>query len=162
MDIETKNKIAQLENKIRELEDKFKLLTNYSTIPLDIVNAFVGAGFLKYDGNLDFTGGVGGNVFPNIFVKYANSRFLLSLPYPLTSFIANSTTDTCYAKGHSLNDGNTVVFYTTDTLPEGLDSLIETYAIINATADTFQLTTDGINPVDITTDGVGIQYVQPY
>lgn len=156
------DKILILENRIKELERKFSLLENAGTIPKNIVDALSSRGFLLYDGDIVFEGGVSGNVFNNIFVKYTNQKFILQLPYPLKRFTVNTSTEVCTSVGHQLADGNNIQFYTTDTLPAGLDSLISTYAVLNATADTFQVTTDGVNPVDITSVGVGVQYVQVY
>jgi len=162
MENENKNKIIELESKVKKLENIVESLKIAGTIPKEIVEAFVKRGFLMWDGDISFEGGVSGNTFQNIFIRYLNQRFLQQLPYPLKRFTAVAATDTCHSIGHGFNDGNNVVFYTTDTLPAGLDSLIVTYFIFNATADTFQLTTDGINPVDITDAGVGVQYAQVY
>jgi len=162
MENENKNKIAILEGKVKKLEDFVASLNIAGMIPKSFVEALITRGFLAWDGDISFEGGAGGNTFNNIFIRYLNQRYLQQLPYPLKRFTAVAATNTCHSIGHGFNDGNNVTFYTTDTLPGGLDSLIETYAIYNATADTFQLTTDGVSAVDITDAGVGVQYAQVY
>ena len=162
MENENKNKIMMLEEKVKKLEDFVASLSIAGMIPKSFVEALITRGFLAWDGDLTYEAGASGNTFNNIFIRYLNQRFLQQLPYPLKRFTAVASTNTCHSIGHGFNDGNNVTFYTTDTIPGGLDSLIDTYAIFNATADTFQLTTDGINAVDITTAGVGVQYAQAY
>lgn len=162
MDSQTQNKIAQLEQQIVELNRKFTLLTNFSTIPLEIENALIGRGFLKYDSDIYYEAGAGGNAFHDIFVKYGTQKFNLNIPNPLIAFTVNTSTNVCTAYNHGFADGNNINFYTTNTLPGGLDSLILTYFILDTTDDTFRLTTDGVNPIDITSAGVGIQYAQAY
>jgi hypothetical protein len=156
------DKENNLQNQINELKNEINNLKSSSTIPLDIQEALIGRGFLKYDGDLNYVGGVSGQLFPNIFIKYSNKRFLLPVGYPVYAFRADPATDTCYSPAHMLNDGNTVSLYTTDTLPGGIDDPMETYAVLNPTNNSFQLTTDGVNPVNITDAGVGTQYAQPY
>lgn len=162
MENENKNKIIELESKIKKLEDMFNALKIAGTIPKEIVEAFIKRGFLAWDGDLTYVAGAGGNTFQNIFIRYLNQRFLQQLPYPLKRFTAVAATDTCHSIGHGFTDGSNVTFYTTDTLPVGIDNPAGSYFIFNATEDTFQVTTDGISAVDITSAGIGVQYAQTF
>lgn len=159
MDEETKNKISQLEQKVIDLETKYKNLLNFSSIPIEFEQALIKRGFLKFDSALNFYGGVSGNVFPNIFVKYADKKSLISIHLPLISFYVTTGDDTCHAPAHGFSDGQQVILYSTGTLPTGLDTLASFY-IMNATTDTFQLSTDGISVDDITDVGVGTHYAE--
>lgn len=162
MDTETKNLIQQLKTRVTELENNYKNLQDSSKIPMVIENALVNRGFLKYDSDLYYEAGAGGNAFHDIIVRYLNVKFNLNIPNPLRIFYVNVSTNICTSPAHGFADGNTVNLYTTNTLPSGLDNPIMTYAILNPTDNTFQLTTDGVNPVDITSAGVGVHYAQAY
>lgn len=71
------------------------------------------------------------------------------------SFTADDTTDTITSAGHGLSDDRAVRLFTDGVLPGGL-SVGTTYYVINATADTFQLSaTLGGSAIDITDTGTG-------
>lgn len=162
MEQENKNRITELETKVKKLEGLFDMLKIPGNIPNEIVEAFVQRGFLIWDGDLTFEAGVGGNTFNNIFIRYLNKRYLNGLPSPLVRYTANALTNVCSATGHGFTDGSNITFYSTGTLPGGLDNIAASYFVFNATEDTFQVTTDGINPVDITSIGDGVQYAQTF
>ncbi len=64
------------------------------------------------------------------------------------------------SNGHGLNDGDKVRFFTTDTLPAGLDPNT-TYFVINSTTNTFKVSlTSGGSEITITDIGTGIQKFQ--
>jgi hypothetical protein len=157
----TEQQIAELERKVEELTNKVSNLYDTYKFPLEVKDALVANGFLQHYETLIYEGGAGGNLFTSILVKYLDKLSLVAIGQKLTAFSVNTSTDTCYAFGHNLSDGQTVSFYSTDTLPGGLDSLIVTYTIVNATVETFQVD-NGSGTVNITTNGVGVQYVQPY
>lgn len=75
-------------------------------------------------------------------------------------FTASASTETITATAHGLSDGNKVLVFTDGgTLPGGLAEETE-YYIIGSTANTFQLsTTSGGSAINLTTDGVGNNYV---
>lgn len=84
------------------------------------------------------------------------------------TFTADASTNTLTSSSHGLNNGEVINFDTSDTLPGGLskyleevdtfifDTVGETYYVINATTNTFQVsTTHGGSAVDITSAGIG-------
>lgn len=168
MESETqKNKILQLEQRIMDLENKFKSLTNSTTIPIEIENALIGRGFQNVGDKeliVYYEAGVGANAFTEKYrvVKFRNKYVYYSYEDGLKQFTVNTTTNVIHSENHGFVDGRYLAFRTTDTLPAGIDSLIDSYTVINATANTYQATIDGVNPVDITSAGSGDQYAFTY
>jgi len=154
-------KIEELIRKVDELTKKVNDLYSSATFPLDVQIALTKKGFLFYDKTLIYEGGAGGNVFRGLVVKYKEDSDFISVGQKLIQFSVNTTSDLCYATNHNLSDGQTVSFYSTDTLPGGLDNTVLTYTIVNATTDTFQVD-NGSGTVNITTNGTGVHFVQPY
>lgn len=153
------NETQQLIQRIEELERKIEELTSTTDLPLELKNALVRNGFLKFRENVYRDGGVSGNTFKYILVDYANDTATLDAGFTQVVFTANAGTDTCTANSHPFSDDQQVTLYTTGALPAGLDS-VNSYYIIGSTANTFQLSLDGVNPVNITSAGTGIHYAQ--
>ena len=163
MENENKNKIVSLENRVKELEDFIRSLKLPGTIPNEIVEAFIGRGFMNVGTNelvVYYEGGVGGNLFTEKYrtTRYGNKTEYLQYPGGIKLFTVNTTSNVCQSPNHGFLAGQYVVFRSTGTIPAGLDSLVDTYTILSTTQDTFEVTTDGINPVDITDVGVGQHY----
>lgn len=155
--MDTQTQIQTLTDRVTQLEAFIAKLQDFSQIPLEVENAFRARGFLKFDKDVRFYGGASGNAFDYIFVRYGNVKSLLGVTNNLIEFTVNTGTDTCNAVGHGFSDGMQVILFSTDSLPSGLD-LVSSYTVLNATADTFQLASDGINVDDITDSGTGTQY----
>lgn len=163
--MDNEEKIRILEAKVAELETKLNSLFSTSSFPLQLEDVLIRRGFYNLgerELTLYYSGGVGGNVFRS---THRLERFRNISSYGVIPYIVNTTDNTCYAPNHGFFDGRYISFLTTDPnvgLPAGLDSPITTYWVINATQDTFQVTTDGVNPVDITSTGTGDQYAYTY
>jgi len=154
-------KIQELERKVEELTKKVSDLYLLGNLPIDVENNFIQRGFLRQDKRVTYEGGASGNTFTAITVRYKEQNDLISIGNKLTIFSVNTTSNVCYATNHEFSDGQTVFFYTTGSLPGGLDSPVLTYSIINSTSDTFQID-NGSGVTDITTTGSGANYIQPY
>lgn len=153
------NETQQLIQRIEELERKIEELTSTTDLPLELKNALVRNGFLRFRENVYYEGGASGNTFKNIIVDYGNEKIVLAPAGLFTpiAFTVNTGTDTCTSVGHPFSDDHQVFLSTTGTLPAGLNS-VDSYWIISSTADTFQLSLDGVNPVNITSTGTGTHY----
>lgn len=152
-----------IEKRLKKIEDFISSLKNVNTFPKEIRDVLTTLGFLFFDASITYEGGAGGNVFEQIFVKYLNQKKMISVsPLPFVYVVNSVTANTCSFITSGINplDLGTawVTLYTTDTFPGGLD-LAVSLLIINATATTFQLSADGVNPIDITSVGVGTQYL---
>lgn len=165
--MDTETRIKTLESKINELENKLLSLFSVSTFPLDLENTLIQRGFQNVgekELSLYYSGGVSGKTFKENYrqVKYRNRNELITFREGIKIFTVNTTTNVCSSNNHGFIDGQYITFRTTDTLPSGLDSLSDTYWVLNSTQDTFQVTIDGINAVDITSTGSGEQYAFIY
>lgn len=166
--MENEEKIRTLEMKIIELETKLNSLFSISDFPLDIENILIKRGFYNIGDKelvVYYESGVGGQSFTE---KYRTTKYREKNEYQsfsnsgLKPYTVNTTSNVCNSTNHGFTDGQYIVFRTTDTIPGGLDSVITTYWVLNATADTFQVTSDGVNPIDITSSGAGEQYAFVY
>lgn len=85
--------------------------------------------------------------------------FTINMPSNLGStFTANAGTDTLTSAAHGLNNGETISFSSSGTLPGGISdySTGAYYYVINKTTNTFQISlTSGGSAVDITSAGTG-------
>lgn len=79
------------------------------------------------------------------------------------------TTDTFTCNAHGLSNGDRVYFTTYDTLPSPIvggspsDPEGQTYFIVQKATNTFKVsTTSGGSPVNLTNNGSGTMYVNPY
>lgn len=80
---------------------------------------------------------------------------------PSANFTVDASTDIVTSSGHNLQNHDRVQLSTTDTLPAGLSAL-ETYYVINRTADTFKLSkSPSDDAVDITDTGTGTHTFKP-
>lgn len=107
---------------------------------------------------------------PNQLVSDDQAAVLTSITEATSAIqknlLANSTyvqvepTNTITITDHGFADGNKLVFSSTDELPEGISSG-DTYYVVNATTDTFQISTSvGGSAVSIISVGSGIHTVQ--
>jgi hypothetical protein len=152
-----------MEERIKKIELFIESLKNPNTFPKEIKDTLINLGFLNFERSLTYEGGAGGNTFEEIFVRYLNQRRMISVSaLPFTYVVVSTSANTLSFIGTDINPldlGTTwVILYTTDTFPGGLDLAVE-LLIINPTATTFQLSADGVNPIDITSLGVGTQYM---
>ena len=152
-----------MEERIKKIELFIESLKNPNTFPKEISDALVNLGFLKFDGSISYDAGAGGNHFEEIFVKYLSKRSMLSVSQIPFIYVVNSIVDNTLSfisEGISPLDiqGLSIILYTTKTFHSGLD-LAVSLTVINTTATTFKLSSDGINPIDITSVGVGTQYL---
>ena len=156
-----------LQQQIDELKKEIDKLKSPTTFPIEIENALIQRGFQNVGDKelvLYYEAGVGGNAFTEKYrlTKFRNRQEYESYGNGIKQFTVNTTTNIVTSQNHGFIDDQYISFRTTNTLPVGLDSLIDTYKVLNATADTYQVTTDGVNPVDITSLGVGEQYAFVY
>lgn len=168
--MDNEQKIKQLENRVNELEKKFKSLENGFSIPPNIVEALISRGFQNVSNNelvLYSEGGVGANTFVSKYrvTKFCNKNEYYDYSNGIKHYSVNTSTDTCFSPNHGFNDGNYLSFLTTDSgvgLPSPIDTTLNTYYVINATQNTFQITIDGINPINLTDGGTGEQFAFAY
>ena len=166
-DDEKENRILQLEEQVNDLKTKYESLLSSSGISVELEEALIKRGFVNVNEKeiiLYSEGGVGGNTFTN---RYRLTRFRNKSDYTqyingIRQFTVTLASDLINVPNHGYKDGQYLQFQTTDTLPAGLDSLIDSYVVINATANTFQASVDGVDPVDITDIGVGEHYVNTF
>lgn len=162
--------LTALQNQVNELKQRLDNLSRADTIPVEIVEALISRGFLKHDGEITFTGGVGGNVFSQMFIRYLQARSIIGFsPSPFGFVVKSVSGNTCACTDSNVDmaeiesAGLPIFFYTTDTLPGGLDNPVATYFIFNASGNEFQLTTDGgLTAVDITDVGSGVHFFSQY
>lgn len=155
MDIQ--QQLDAMKSEIAELQ-KFKAdMMDFSQIPIEVQNALIARGFMFFDSAVRFYGGASGTFTDYIYAKYLNKKSLIQVTNGLVPFTVNITTDTVLSVNHGFSDGQQVILFSTDTLPSGLD-LLTSYWVMNATADTFQLSSDNISVDDITDVGVGSHY----
>lgn len=153
-----------IEKRLKKIEDFIESLKNSNTIPRDVKDALLNVGFLKFDRSIEYDAGAAGNHFEKMFIRYLNQRKMLQIsPLPFTYVVNSVSGNTLSFVGTDINPldlGTTwVLLYSTDTIPDGLD-LALSLTIINPTATTFQLSYDGVNPLDITSKGAGTQYIE--
>lgn len=161
------DKIIRLENELNDLKTKFNELFNSSTFPIILENVLIQRGFYNLsEGEMKVyrEGGVGSNMFESKVrtVKYRNVEEIEGGYKP---FIVDATTNIFFSKNHGFKDGQYLEFYNTDkggAFPAPIAPLTYSYVILNSTQDTFQISTDGVNPVDITNTGTGTFYAIAY
>jgi len=151
---------AQIDALTTQVETLTKFMNDmmdFSRIPIEVENALVARGFMKFDKPVRFYGGASGNFTDYIYVKYLQKESLIEVINGLVPFTVNTTTDTVLSTNHGFSDGQQVILFSTGDLPSGLD-LLSSYWVMNATADTFQLSSDNITVDNITDNGVGNHY----
>ena len=156
-------RLKKIEEHLKKIDDFIESLKNPNTFPKEIRDALINVGFLKFDGSISYEAGAGGNFFEEIFVKYLNQRKMIGISQiPFTFVVASISSNTCSFINTDISpldiQGQSIQLYTSGTLPGGLDLAVP-LSIINCTATTFQISTDGVNPIDITSAGSGTQYL---
>lgn len=137
------------------------------SFPLDIQSqTILNEYFLSKIASFTFTNS-GGQEIGTILVKQQNKIYAIDVLGSLILFTADDTTDVLTigpdlvtGQQATVNDGNRVFLVSTDTLPSPLVDNVE-YYIINSTGTTCQISSDGINPIDLTDTGTGTQYMIP-
>lgn len=154
------NETQNLQQQIDELKTQVERLLSPVDFPLEFKNALIKQGFIKWKEDLFYEGGAGANFFKNILVDYNNTTSVISITDVPKSFTVNTSTEVITCPAHGFSDGDIVSFFTTKSLPGGLDSPSATYTVKNATDGTFKVSTDGgTNTVNITSVGEGTHYV---
>lgn len=160
--------IEQLKKELQELkrwkEEKDRQFISY---PLDqhsveVLNKY----FLRIVDEYVYFGGASDNSFPTYVVKQDNKIFDVPTNL-LIQYVANPDTDIISivnkARFNNFADGATIVLYTTDTTPGGLNGQgLTTYYVVNAASDGFSFkvsTTQGGAAVNITSTGSGKQFL---
>jgi len=98
-------------------------------------------------------------------IEYPQSEALIDVGLGVFNFTATAATDLINAVAHNFNNGDTIRFTTTVTLPAPLLAGVD-YTVINKTANDFQVTISitgnpiaAGTPIDITTAGAGVHSV---
>lgn len=151
--------ILELERQVAELMAwKREREQQQLVFPLDKTSKdIISNDFLSIVGSREYTGGAAGHTFLDFLVKQGSYSGIIGQDTSIT-FTVNATTDVFTVTKYAVNDDSRCYVQTSDTLPAGLDGGV-TYWVINSAGLTFQLSTDGINPVDVTTTGTGLQYL---
>ncbi|MBW4540684.1 MAG: hypothetical protein KME43_16270 [Myxacorys chilensis ATA2-1-KO14] len=115
----------------------------------------------RYDAPLvtgDFLAAGGALQFQTVFL-IANGHATANKT--LTDANVNATTNVITATAHGLATGNEVLFSVQggSTLPDGVSSNA-IYKVMSAATDSFQISSDGITPIDITSTGSGTFYLR--
>lgn len=153
----------ELDKRLKVVEEFIKSLKGINNFPVEVKNALISLGFIFSNTSVSYKGGIGGSSFEKIFIKYLNKYKIISVTSMPFSFVVNSlSANTCSFVGTDANPidigEKAVELFTSDTLPGGLD-VIGYLIMINPTSTTFQLSYDGTTPLDITSIGVGTQYL---
>lgn len=140
------------------------------TFPLDIQSIdALNTYFMRLTGGYSIDAGAGGHTFVTYFGRqtrvdnlsgFATSPALFEVSKSTTYrySITDLTNDIATISGTTIADGNRFSILTTDTVPNPL-STADTYFAIEVTPTTFKFSLDGVTPINITTTGVGIQYL---
>jgi len=151
-----------LENRIQALE-KWKTAQELQqiTFPLDTKSIEVlSKYFMRIINDIVYTGGVAGREFILYSGVQGDRKFIVQED-TYVRFTVNTSTDyiTVEPSKYRFNENEDVYVATSDTLPGGLLDGV-TYYIKNASGNTFQLsTTPGGAAINITSSGVGTQYI---
>lgn len=148
MEDEIKQLKSQVQDLIREVDklrnesqansSQLNSVLGFNGLPHQLETALIERGFLKYDGDVTFTGGASDQQSNYIFAKFGVYRALIYVDYDFSQFTVNTSTDVFYSTNHPFSDEQQVLLLTTDTLPGGLSGAIS-YYITNADANTYQL-----------------------
>ena len=149
-----------MEERIRQLEERVRQLEKPTQLNGDLRKLLISDGFIKFEKELWFTSGANLEIV-NLFVKVKDNDYVLSaLPTGyFHEFTVGVSANTIITKGHGMPPGSQVVFYSTGTLPAPIQNGVS-YWVINPTTDTFQASSDGVSPIDITDIGNGVHYWQ--
>lgn len=154
--------IARIEALERWKTDREKQQINF---PLDnqsieILNNY----FMRLTSSYSYEGGAAGHTFQVYIGQQKNvpglaispAQFEVSSATTFRYSMTDLPNDIATIVGSTIGDGARFNISTTGTVPAGLDTL-ETYWAIGVTANTFKFSTDGVTPIDVTTNGTGIQ-----
>lgn len=152
-----------LENRIKQLEDwKVQREKQQITFPLDIQSInILNEYFMRITGEVNTIAGAGSNEFTYYIGKQGNQEFQVDadtfIPYTV-----DSSTDVFTIQKISFDDNTQIYVSTSDTTPDPLVAG-DPYFVVSSTGFTFKLSlTSGGAPIDITSNGVGKQYIYYY
>lgn len=164
------NLLARIEalEKWKEARERQQIVLPLDSESLEVL----GKSFLRVVDNYTYFGGTGSRSF--LVLRAEQDGVGVDLSPGLVRYTAEATTDVItildkrgYASGLAPNKfGNdeTLVLYTTDTMPGGLSGQgLTTYYVVNAASDgySFKLSaTLGGAAINITTNGVGLQLLE--
>lgn len=155
------NEINNLKQQVQELMDwKKKKEIQQISFPLDN-NSFIVLNkyFLTLLSHIDFVRS-DGTTSQNILVRQDNVLSAINIYNDLTRFTVNTSTDFITVTSGNFNNDDKILMLSTGTLPGGLSDTVSPYYVVNSTGSTFQVsTTSGGTPVNITSTGVGEQYL---
>lgn len=149
-----------LENRIKELEKwKEERTRQQISYPLDTESVRILSNYLmSLSGTVRTISGVGGNEFIYYTGQQGDKDFQVSIN-TFVPYQANTTADTVTVQKITFENDTQVYLSTSDTYPAPLDG-VTNYYVINSTGLTFQLSlTSGGAAIDITSTGVGQQYI---
>lgn len=156
--------LLQLESRLQTLKDwKNKRIAERLSFPIDPTSrTILNKDKLVFTGKtkMDITGITTDLLCVALGVRIDNEKRYLFASSPLYEFTTNFTTNVITYTGghHNLNNGDSIAMTTTNTLPDGLDTITE-YFIIERTATTFKVSeTSGGSAVDIIDNGTGSHY----
>ena len=168
------NDIKQLTRRIEELEKwKEDRQRQQIVLPLDKESIDVlGKSFLRVVDEYTYFGGASDNSF--LVLRAEQDGVGVDLSPGLVRYTADETTDVItivdrrgYASGlapNKFSDDQTVILYTTGTMPGGLSGQgLTTYYVVSAASDgySFKLSaTLGGAAINITTNGAGLQLLE--
>lgn len=152
----------QLENRILAVEKwKAEKEKQQITFPLDARSIDILSKYLmRITGDVKYIGGVAAREFTKYIGVQGDRNFILE-ENNYTRYTVNVTTNyvTLIDSRYRFPDGQDVYVATDGTLPGGLSDGVP-YYVINASGNTFQLsTTPGGAAIDITSSGTGAQYI---
>ena len=143
--IETQNKILQLEQQIIELENKWKSLTNFSTIPLEIEKSLTSDGVIITELETE-----------SPIIMSGTCTITIASPAVITSTSPNP---------HNLFIGQRIQFTTSGALPTGITTATDYYIIADGfNTSNFRIsTTSGGSAVNTSgTQSGSHSYNDPY
>lgn len=159
----TEEKITKLENQVKELMSwKENRIRQQITYPLDKPSKDA---LDKYylpirDSFILINPGVTGDFVRSVVKTSASGKDVyLFYDYWLRQCYVDASTDTIYSDNHGYSNGQIAFFYSTDTIPTGLDTIATLY-VISAATNSFKVSlTAGGASINITDAGVGNLFV---
>lgn len=155
--------LEQLKRQVQELMDwKNQRERQQLSYPLDETSREIiqeNLWVIEGEGVFERASGDIGAYFVEVKNKKNNTNQIIGIYPPLTLYTADPGTDTLTALNHGFSNDERVVLVSTGLFPGGLSDTAP-YFIINATANTFQLsTTLGGSAVNITNAGTPNNFV---
>ncbi len=159
--MENDQRISQLEQQVQELLDwKEDRIKQQLTYPLDKESADILQKDLFVFSNLIVFDRANGVANPYALVGSVNNKTttISVLPNPII-FVASSGADTLTIVSNPFVNDDTVSVLSSNTLPSPLLDGVQ-YFVVSSTSNTIKLSlTQGGAAIDLTTNGVGIQYI---